>query len=256
MDKRRLCTIMTTQVASVSKTQKVIEAVSIMGSKNIGSVLVLDSGKLEGIITERDVLKAFSQGKDLGDTYISELMTSSVVSASPQTPVLTAAKTMVEKRFRRLPVVEAGNVLGIVTATDLVIEMDSPHITGIASEYMTKIVGSIEKTQDISTATKIMVEKNIGGLLVVDDGKPCGIITERDIIRGILAYGSRLSTVQVHELSTKDLLTVEVNNQISHICHLMHYYGVRRFPVVNSSEDVVGMITEKDLMNAMVNSYL
>ncbi len=256
MDRSRLSTIMTPRVVSVEKHHKVLEAVSVMGSKNIGSIAVLDDkSKLCGIITERDVLRAFSKGKDLGSLSVSDIMTSKVVTASPDTTILQGAKTMVKNQFRRLPVVDGENMVGIVTSTDLIVEMDSPHINGMVSDYMSKKTLGVESTATVSEAVGKMVENKIGGLIVFQGGKSTGIITERDIIRGILSLGAKLGRTPVSEIMSRDLISVEKEMQVNHICHLMHYYGVRRFPVIDSNEDIIGMVTEKDLLKAMVDSY-
>jgi CBS domain-containing protein len=86
-----------------------------MTAKNVGAVVVKDFGRLIGILTERDMLKAMAARVHTSDARAREWMTPDPVVASPQTPLEAAEKTMLDNGFRHLPVVEDGQVLGVVS---------------------------------------------------------------------------------------------------------------------------------------------
>jgi CBS domain-containing protein len=89
-----------------------------MWEQQTGSLLVLEGEELVGIITERDVLRAVATGTPL-DTPVSELMSRDLITVEPGTSLREAARIMTEKWIRHLPVLEAGQLVGVVSQRDL-----------------------------------------------------------------------------------------------------------------------------------------
>jgi CBS domain-containing protein len=104
---------------SVIASTTVGEAISLMAQNKIGSALVMEGGKLIGIFTERDTVRAISQSHDAPDHEISSWMTRDPKTVSPDVDVDTALRTMLDNGFRHLPVVEGGEVIGMVSMRDL-----------------------------------------------------------------------------------------------------------------------------------------
>jgi CBS domain-containing protein len=104
---------------SVSPSTTVGEAISLMARHRIGSALVMEGGKLIGIFTERDTVRAISQSHDAPDHEISSWMTRDPKTVDPEVEVETALRTMLDNGFRHLPVVEGGEVIGMVSMRDL-----------------------------------------------------------------------------------------------------------------------------------------
>jgi CBS domain-containing protein len=115
----RIGDVMSLRVISVRPEETVQVAIARMLEGNVGSVAVTESGRLEGIFTERDVLALAGQGSGFGELRVGDVMTRRVVTVSPDDDVLSAARLMGERRIRHLPVVEGGNVLGIVGIRDV-----------------------------------------------------------------------------------------------------------------------------------------
>ena len=115
----RIGDVMSLKVVSVRPDELVQVAIARMLEANVGSVAVTDAGRLEGIFTERDVLRLAGEGGRFGEIVIGEVMTRRVATVSPDDDVLSAARLMGERRIRHLPVVEGGNVLGIVGIRDV-----------------------------------------------------------------------------------------------------------------------------------------
>jgi CBS domain-containing protein len=107
-------------VWSVAPGATVFEALELMAAKNIGAVLVLDGGRLLGIMSERDYArKVILLGKTSKDTPVSEIMTSRVVYISADLTIQECMALMTEKRIRHLPVLEGDQVIGVVTIGDV-----------------------------------------------------------------------------------------------------------------------------------------
>jgi len=112
--------IMTQNVATVSPRQTVQQAAQLMSRHNVGSVPVVENGKCVGIVTDRDIaLRAVSQGQSPQSVTVQSVMSTNVVTGNPQMDVHEAADLMAQKQIRRLPVVENGQVTGIVALGDL-----------------------------------------------------------------------------------------------------------------------------------------
>ena len=109
------------EVATVPTGTSVRDAVSLLAEKRIGAVPVLDAGEIRGIFSERDLVRCVSDhGSGVLDWPVEKVMSSPVETVDPQTPILTALATMTQRRMRHLPVVEGGEIRGIVSIGDLV----------------------------------------------------------------------------------------------------------------------------------------
>lgn len=109
------------QIHSVTPQTSVFEALELMAQKDISAVLVLDGDNLVGIFTERDYArKVILHGRSSRESQIGELMTANLQTVSPAQTVEDVMGLMTAGRFRHLPVVERGKLLGIVTIGDAV----------------------------------------------------------------------------------------------------------------------------------------
>ena len=106
---------------SVSPDTSVYEAIRLMAEKEVGSVLVIENGKVKGIATERDYArKMVLEGKSSPNTPVSEIMTSHVLCTRPEQSIEEAMALMTEKRVRHLPVLADEKIVGVVSIGDLV----------------------------------------------------------------------------------------------------------------------------------------
>ena len=130
--------IMTAACLTDSADDTIAEASAKMRQNQTGSILVMDAGKLSGILTERDVLRVVAEGKDPKTISVRDEMTDSPVTIPPHTTLKDAAQTMFDKWFRHLPVVtNEGDVVGIISLRDL----------------LTIVAESLEEPETIQTLT-------------------------------------------------------------------------------------------------------
>lgn len=112
---------MSKPVLTIRKDEKVYAAAKMMAKHNIGSLVVEANNKPIGIITERDIVnKIVSKGKDPGKVLVKEVMTDQVTTIDIHTKFLQAAHLMKLNNFRRLVIVEADRIIGIITVKDLI----------------------------------------------------------------------------------------------------------------------------------------
>ncbi|MEM2300081.1 MAG: CBS domain-containing protein [Candidatus Hadarchaeales archaeon] len=173
---------------------KIPEAAGLLLSSGHGGlILTNEKNEIAGVVTDRDFVKFLPERTGYNVGYY---MTRRVVTVEPSHPILEVMKRIIDWNVRRLPVVENGKLVGIITSMDIlkyfgtgkVFEyLMSQKIDDVVSvpveEIMTRNVLKISPEADIGEAATLMREKGCGGLPVVSDDMLVGIITERDILR-------------------------------------------------------------------------
>jgi CBS domain-containing protein len=111
--------VMNLRLVQVGPDASVQEAIGRMAKSNVGSVAVCDGSRLVGIFTERDVLRLAGGGARFDETTVADVMTTDLVTVGADDDILSAARLMGARQVRHLPVVQGGNVLGIVGIRDV-----------------------------------------------------------------------------------------------------------------------------------------
>jgi CBS domain-containing protein len=108
-------------VYSVAPGASVLDAVRMMAERHVGALLVIENGRLTGIVSERDYArKVVLNGRASNTTAVREIMSSPVVTIAPEKTIDDAMRLMTERRIRHLPVVQGETLLGVVSIGDLV----------------------------------------------------------------------------------------------------------------------------------------
>jgi CBS domain-containing protein len=108
-------------VETIATDATLFDVVRRLGEKRIGALPVVEAGRIAGIVSERDVIYCLrDHGPEVLDWPVSRVMSSPAITASPDTDVLAALALMTQRRIRHLPVVEGGQIRGIVSIGDLV----------------------------------------------------------------------------------------------------------------------------------------
>ncbi|MFT4197740.1 MAG: CBS domain-containing protein [Pseudoxanthomonas sp.] len=109
------------EIVAVAPQAPVIEALRVMAEHSIGAVLVMEGRRLAGILSERDYARKVAlQGHSSRDTPVADIMTAQLVTVAPDTGIDQCMKLMTERRIRHLPVLEGGEVVGVLSIGDLV----------------------------------------------------------------------------------------------------------------------------------------
>jgi CBS domain-containing protein len=109
------------QIVSVAPDAKLAAAVKLLAEKKIGAVLVMDQSRLEGILSERDIVRVLGErGASVLDEPVSQVMTRKVVTCKETDTVAELMEMMTTGKFRHLPVVDNGKVVGLISIGDIV----------------------------------------------------------------------------------------------------------------------------------------
>lgn len=112
--------IMVDKVITTKKDATVKDVVNLMNEHEIGCLVVEENGEPVGIVTERDLLKrVLAKSKELRNMKVREIMSEPVLSVTPNVEIEDAAKLMLQNKIKKLPIVEEGKLLGLVTLTDV-----------------------------------------------------------------------------------------------------------------------------------------
>ena len=128
--------LMTKNVVTIDVNKTVVEAAALMSENDIGDLIVMDDNTPVGIVTERDLVRrVLAEGKS-ANSKVSEVMTRPLKVIDPEAPIKEAARRMVNKRIRRLPVIKNNKLVGIITAADFARHLSKKTLTDDILEAM------------------------------------------------------------------------------------------------------------------------
>lgn len=121
MKVRNILTTKGTNVITILPEQSLQEAARLLAEYNIGALVALsETGQVVGIISERDIIRKTARQADAFSRPVGEVMTKDVITGLPNDDLVSVMHTMTEKRFRHLPIVEQGELVGIISIGDIV----------------------------------------------------------------------------------------------------------------------------------------
>ena len=120
---------MTKNVITIDASKTVIEAADLMSQNNVGDLVVMDKDTPVGIVTERDLVRRVLAERKSLNIKVSEVMTTPLRVIDPDAPLKEAARRMVNKGIRRLPVIKDNQLVGIITATDFARHLSKKTLT-------------------------------------------------------------------------------------------------------------------------------
>jgi CBS domain-containing protein len=122
-------------------------------------------------------------------------------------------------------------------------------------DIMTKDIIAVEKTDHVNKAINLMVKKDIGSVVVSENGKPVGILTERDIMKKVCPKELCSGKVTVGEIMSHPLVTIEANARLGEAALLMLEKNIRRL-LVSEKGKIVGIITQKDVLRGTLETFM
>ncbi|MCK4293114.1 MAG: PAS domain S-box protein [Planctomycetes bacterium] len=248
---RQTADVMSKDVAAISSDETVVAAAKMMSEKNISCLVVVDDVRLTGILTETDILKrAVVQGKDFRGTKVAEIMSRSVESVSSKLSVLDAGKVMSDKHIKRLPVLDEEKLVGVVTQTDLVRALTAYGMWREVAEIMNTDVAVTQVNASVTEAAKIMAERGISCVAVLDQEKVVGVLTERDLLKRVVAQQRDPADVKMGEVMSSPVKTIPANYSIFSAGRMMDEMKVRRL-VIMDGKRLCGIVSQTDIFRAV-----
>ncbi|MGH7781707.1 MAG: DUF190 domain-containing protein [Candidatus Binataceae bacterium] len=305
--------VMRREVATVHPDSPITQVIELLLDKDFTAVPVIDEqGKVVGMVSDNDLLTrggmnvTISLKKALADPdfvrtlheslddphrKVSEVMTREVVTTSPDTILGRAARQMVEKHLKRLPVVDQdGKLVGILGRLDILNTIAAVHLPewhpevhpvgpqATVSEVMTREVPTVHESATIEEVFDLLVSSSYKRVVVVDDKRHvAGIIADSDLISklsreswpGLMEilvskipfskisgearkHVQRLRAHSAKELMTREVITVRDKMPVASALALSAEKRVKRLPVVDGEGELVGIVGRTEMMRALL----
>jgi diguanylate cyclase (GGDEF)-like protein/PAS domain S-box-containing protein len=250
---------LTPQVIAVSPDDSVDTAIRLMKSNAISCLPVLESGRPVGIFTERNLTKHLVvHGFNFSDRPIAEVMTSPVLTVRPQTPLYESYGLLVANKIRHLVVVDEGGLsIGVVTLSNIINFLGSEYFVDVKliSQIMTRSIASVPPAATVRDALSHMVDRAISCLVVTEDNRPLGMLTERDATR-LIGLGKEVMDSSVRDVMSSPVHTVSIDTPVFEAATLMRKHRIRRLVVLNGSGKIAGLTTQSDIIRGLEGKYI
>lgn len=238
--------ILSPDISYASPNMPLHQAIALLKLRDESLLLVKKAGQVIGILTRFDILKAIALQRDLS-THISELMSSPVICVPDDLDSLEAARIASHHRVRHLLVVKNDQLIGSVSERDFNLHLKLAHFIPMnqVKSLMDRsplIVST--STPVLSAIQKMLSEKKTAILFADDDSKPCGILTEYDILN--LPTNPSLVSTPVISCSPKCSVIDAVE--------LMNFHKTSHLVVAQSDDSICGVLSAQDLLKPIQRS--
>lgn len=238
---------MTLHPISVKPSQSLKDTITIMAKKKIGNIIVNDEkGKPSSILTEREILTYLVKDGGIPDVKMKDVQTKPFTVVSPNDLVLDAAKTLIEKK-KRLLVFDDRKLVGIITASDMLRGLRTTGGNPSLEKVISTKVHGCEYFDSIFKAINLMFKKRTGSVLIIKNGVPFGIFTERDLL-GVLTKNVPLQE-RLANYSTYPLITAKYGIRGNDAAEIMSKNKIKRL-ALKKNDAIVGIITARDIVDA------
>ncbi len=275
----RIRDIMVENVAYVTLPGIREEIMKICKDRYISGVPVVKGGKVEGVVTRQDLLK------NPNERQVALLMSRNPITISPEATIAEAARIILSRRIRRLPVVEGEKLVGIITVADIVREIAKGDYKAPIGNYMGEKTIAIWNEMPLSVAGRIMELGRVKAAPVLNlEFELVGLITDRDLINAAviedetghsdlslgadedawtwegmrdtmkLYYGiskMKLPDKRVSEVMVKEVVTATRNCEVNECAGKMSENKFDQLPVISTRGKLTGMLLDRNLLKVL-----
>lgn len=258
------------------------EVLKVLQKRHVSGVPVVKKGEVVGMITRNDLLR----NREEDQTAL--LMTRDPVMASPKSTIVDAARLLIKHEIRRLPVVEDGKLAGIITIADIVRIAADLDIQSNIEPYFEKDISVLWSEMPLPVAGAIMEYASVAACPVIDSGLTLvGIISDRDLIKASVIEESvektdmsadagedawmwdrvmqtmnkyyAVSRIKMRDIPVKEAMvppmTAIKSSKVSESAGIMSRNRIDQMPVVTSSQRLMGLLRDRDIVKALIDHY-
>lgn len=253
--------LMTRDLVTIDKNRKLSDVLTLMEKCRVSRVVVTNSGKACGIVTEKDIaehLGTSRHGKTLPSSlHVSTAMSTDLITIKGGADVRDGVELMLEKGISSLLVVNGSEPVGIITKTDILRCLtDSEKPLG---EIMKKDPITVPPNKRIVHARRLMLDRHVSRVIVAEEGRAVGVMTERDAAKALYAFRktadkqqyNRVRNLLVGDVMTQDVFCMGTSDTAGEAAKAMLGKRFSGIPIVEG-EKLVGIVTKTDLMKLLL----
>ncbi|MEZ5334780.1 MAG: CBS domain-containing protein [Methanolobus sp.] len=274
--------IMMKEVAYATLPGSRDEVHTLLKDKKVSGVPVLKDGKLVGVVSRANLLN------NPEEEQLALLMTRNPLIISPDETIIAAAKMLLDKNIRRLPVVKDEKLVGIISVADIVASIAELDITDHVGQYLNPTVVPIWTDTPLNVAARVMELAKSKAAPVIDSSlEVVGIITDRDVIsasviedsvemsdmsngsdddewtwesmRDTMSIYYSVSRVKVPDIPVKDVMVTDLVKAayisgVSECALKMKRNKIDQIPIVNANQKFLGLLRDRNLMQAILDA--
>jgi PAS domain S-box-containing protein len=252
-----LTQLMTAPVITASPETPLPVLLHLMEQHCISAVVLTEEERPIGLITERDITHHAALDRLQSDQTGRSLMREKLVTALPETNYREAFQQMVLANTRHLVVVDQqGRVLGMVTESNFLHSLGMEYFVDLTTikEVVSRQLITLKPSDFVHAALEIMHRHSISCVLIQEEQRPVGILTERDVIRLSIEHTDFYHT-PLHKVMSQPVCTVSEHTILSDVVHILRMQKIRRLVIVDDQGRLSGLLTETDLLKGLQSRY-
>ena len=251
-----------TEPILVHKADTVSHAMEKMNKFNTRRLLVINGGDVQGVITMRSIARKLGTWKTsnlpASSLHVAAATTNMFAKVLPDTDIKDAVAIM-DRSGGVLVVMGDGKIHGWVTPHELL--KNARGLKGYAADVMKEAI-SVSPGERVAHARRLMLDKDIGRLPVIENGIVAGIITERDVANGMMNFRNlvpdnqqdeRIRNLIVSDIMTHNVKTVRTNTPITEVISLILNENIGGVPVLNLRDEMVGIISRRSVIKHLAS---
>jgi CBS domain-containing protein len=258
--------IMSEKVVVIDKDQNIHDALKSMKKHKVSRLPVVNTNhnhkkELVGIITEKDIASHLGSSKygnlPPSHFHVSTVMTSTPVTVDSDKSLGLAAQMMLENRIGGLPVVNNGELTGMITKSDFMGTCQGRPFNEIrVSDYMNKEIVTVSPQDRLVHARRIIIDDDLGRVIVTEDDAIQGILTAKDVAMAMTSFrkvvpdkykSSRIRNLLVEDVMTQNVKTINKDATIDEAASMMLENGLSGLLVMDKEMD--GIITKTNILH-------
>jgi CBS domain-containing protein len=251
-----------TEPVTIDKSERIGHALDLMEKHDLRRLLVTNKDRLGGIITTRQIARALGTRKSLGmpasSLHVAAGTLDAVIKVLPDMDMKDAMVLL--QKTSVLVATDGNKILGWVRPRDILANV---NMSGQASDAM-RYPLTVNPNDRLVHARRMMLDRDVGRLPVVDTGRLAGILSERDVARSLRAFRdlndtaskqyARIYNLLVSDVMTHDVKYVRMDTPLEEVKRIILTENRGGLPVLNNKDEVVGMITRRSLIDYLVRT--
>ncbi len=274
-DKMQIKNLMSEELVTIDKDQNICDALRLMKKNKISRLPVTNVNEnnekeLVGIVAEKDIATKLGSSKygNLAPSHfhVSTVMVKDVITLEETEDIDKTAKLILEKNIGAVPITSDGDLVGIITKSDFIDTCKGKAYEKIlATDIMSSEIISVSSQDRLVHARRVIMDSNIGRLLVNENNELAGILTSKDIARALTSFRkhvpdkykqAQIKNILVEEVMSPNVERLSSESTVADIANNMLETGYNGYPIVNEEDTVVGIVTQSDLLGLIVDLEL